>query len=684
MNTTQPTVLKFFNHFKPPEKLSLSEWSDKFAYLSPESSAEAGKWKTIPYQKGMMDFMTDPAIEQVSVMKSARVGYTKILNNLIGYHIHQDPCPIMLVQPTIEDAEGYSKEEIAPMIRDTPVLTSLVSEPRSKDGDNTILTKSFPGGVLGVVGANSARGFRRVGRRVVAFDETDGYPASAGTEGDQLKLGIRRTEYFWNRKIIAGSTPLIKDTSRIEKLYAAADQRYKYNVPCPTCDHSDYLVFTEKKTKAGRFGHFMKWPKDEPENAYFVCSKNGCVIEHKHKRWMVEEAERRQAADYNCGYGWVPDIKDPDTGGSRRHVAIHIWAAYSYSPNASWGTIAKEFLDSRKDPLLLQTFINTVLGEVWEEEYSAKIGAEGLQGRAEFYQTNIVPNPCVIVTAGIDIQDNRIECSRYAWAPGEESWLISHDVIFGDPAKPAIYKQLDDILLQDLSREDDRVISLAAAAIDTGGHHTHEIYQYVRERRRLDKIIGTKGQSQRGKIALGKPTTVDINMRGQLLKGGAQVYPMGSDTIKSVIYSRLKLQDPEHGERAPGYIHFPNSLPAEFFEQMTSEKQITRYVKGFPVKDWILPSGKRNEALDCAVLAYAALQWLYTKYHRATIWNSFSKKIGIDPKKPEESKSELDKLDQNKAEELEFKRVEETIRQQQRTPNSITSTRRKGGFVGRW
>ncbi len=618
--------------FRPKVQLPLSEWSDKYAFLSPESSAESGKWTTIPYQKGMMDAMTDPLIEQVTIMKSARVGYTKILNNFIASNIHQAPCPIMLVQPTIEDAEGYSKEEIAPMLRDTPALHGLVSDAKAKDGSNTILTKLFPGGVLGIVGANSARGFRRVSRKIVCFDETDGYPASAGTEGDQIKLGIRRTEYYEDRKIIAGSTPLVKDTSRIEKLFEQADQRRRYYVPCPTCHHMDYFVFTEKKTKQGHVGHFMKWPKDEPENAYFVCSKNGCIIEHSSKKWMVENGV------------WINDIEAPNTSGRRLHVAFHIWAAYSYSPNAAWGTLAREFLDSRKDPQQLQTFINTVLGEVWEEEYSAKIGAEGLQGRAEFYLENIVPNTCVIVTAGIDVQDNRIECSRYAWAPGEESWLISHDVIFGDPTKPHIYKQLDEILLNKMSREDKREVILAAAAIDTGGHHTHQIYQYVRERRRLDKIIGTKGQSQRGKIALGKPTTVDINMRGQVLKGGAQVYPMGSDTIKSVVYSRLKLHEP-----GPGYMHFPNSLPAAFFEQMTSEKQVTRYVKGFPVKDWILPSGKRNEALDCAVLAYAALQWLYTKYRREAIWAIFSKKIGIDPNKPPETKSDVAELDQNKA-----------------------------------
>jgi phage terminase large subunit GpA-like protein len=655
----------FFEAFRPPAKLSLSQWSDENAFLSAESSAEAGRWRTLPYQKGIMDALTNPDIEQVSIMKSARVGYTKILNNFIAYHIHQDPCGIMLVQPTIEDAEGYSKEEIAPMLRDTPALSGLVTDAKAKDGSNTILTKLFPNGVLGIIGANSPRGFRRVGRRIVLFDECDGYPASAGTEGDQIKLGIRRTEYYWNRKIVAGSTPTIKDASRIERLFNSADQRWRLYVPCPHCNHFDYFVFQEKKDPhtGEHIGHFMQWPKDEPEKAYFVCSKNGCVIEHEDKRSMIENSE------------WRSDIQDPKPAGRRLHVGIHIWAAYSYSPNASWGTIAREFLEAKKDPEELKTFVNTVLGEVWEEDYSAKIGAEGLRGRAEFYLPNNAPKSCLIITAGIDVQDNRIECTRYGWAPGEESWVISHDVIYGDPSKPDIYKQADNLLLQKIKHEGGGELELSVAVWDTGGHFTHEVYQYLRERRATGKVIGVKGQSQRGKPAIGKPTRVDINIRGQSLKGGAEVYPMGSDTIKAVIYNRLKLNEP-----GPGFMHFHKDLPPEFFEQLTAEKQITRYVKGFPVKDWIKKSGARNEALDCAVMAYAGLQWLYTRFRRETIWEQFAKKLGVKaPEKPvlDENRSQLG---DNKTDLSENKAKAEPRRNfGQRRPGG-----RGGGFVGRF
>ena len=311
---------KAYAAFLPPKKLSLSAWADEYAYLSVESSAEGGRWRTLPYQKGIMDAVTDPNVEQISVMKSARVGYSKILNHIIGYHIHNDPTSIMLVQPTIEDATGYSKEEIAPMLRDTKCLQGLVSDAKAKDGQNTLLQKLFPGGNLTLVGANSPRGFRRVSRRIVLFDETDGYPASAGTEGDQIKLGIKRTEFFANRKIVAGSTPTVKDFSRIEKLFNQTDQR-RYYVPCPNpkCNHMQYL----------RWANFECFEND-PSTTIYKCEKCNHHIPHTKKRWMVERGEWRATAPYNG-----------------KHVGFHIWAAYSYSPNASWQNLMEEFLAVR-------------------------------------------------------------------------------------------------------------------------------------------------------------------------------------------------------------------------------------------------------------------------------------------------------------------------------------------------
>lgn len=617
--------------FRPPAKLSLSEWSDEYAVLSAESSAEAGRWKTLPYQKGIMDSFTDPSVEQITVMKSARVGYTKILNNAIAYHIHQDPCSIMLVQPTIEDAEGYSKEELAPMFRDTPALQGLVTDAKAKDGTNTILTKLYPGGTLGLVGANSPRGFRRVSRRVVLFDEVDGYPASAGTEGDQIKLGIKRTEYYWNRKIIAGSTPTIKDLSRVERMFAASDQR-RYFVPCPHCNHMQYLRWAN-----------LKWDEGRPEAAYFVCESGGCVIEHKDKRAMVGRGEWRATSE-----------------GNGKHVGFHIWAAYSYSPNASWGNLAQEFLEAKADPESLKTFINTVLGELWEEDYSARVGADALLERAEMYEPGVAPENVLIATAGIDVQDNRVAITVYGWGRDEESWAISHEEIFGDPARPEIWKQVDQVVFKRVPHALGGTIPISIAAIDTGGHFTHEVYQYARERKSKG-VIAIKGMSQKSKPAIGKPTKVDVNFKGHVLKSSVELFPVGTDTVKSLIYGRLK-----HDKPGPGYIHFHTGFDPEFFKQLTVEKKTLRYVKGHAVGEWVKPSGARNEALDCAVYAYAALQHLYSKYHRASIWDQFKRKLAQDnPVKPDNKKEEAEVL-------------------QKLQPARTIIQGRKKGFVSSW
>jgi len=589
---------KAYAAFKPPKKLSLSEWADEYAYLSAESSAEGGRWHTLPYQKAIMDAITDPNIEQVTVMKSARVGYSKILNHIIAYHIHQDPCGIMVVQPTIEDAAGYSKEEIAPMIRDTKVLTNLVSDAKTRDSNNTILQKQFPGGILSLVGANSARGFRRVSRRIVLFDETDGYPASAGTEGDQIKLGIARTQYFWNRKIVAGSTPTIKDFSRIERLFEQSDQR-RYYVPCCHCNHMQYLKWPN-----------MRWENDDPSTASYACEECGALIPHSKKRWMVERGEWRST--------------QPSNG---RHVGFHIWAAYSYSPNAEWSNLVEEFLLSKNDPEQLKTWINTTLGECWEDEYASKVGAEGLMERAanEKYEKGVPPKEVFMLSLGCDVQDDRLSMSIWGIGRNEEMFLVDRKIIYGSPARADLWKQMDEVLMGKYENEDGYELKIDSAAIDTGGHFTHEVYQYVRERSQLG-LIGIKGMGQKGKPPIGKPTKVDINFSGKALKKGVQLFPVGVDTIKTTLHNRLK--DAELGD---GYIHFYPTITTDYFEELTAERQVLRYKHGYQERVWVKKSNARNEALDEMVYAYAAFCRFRQRYDRRTMWDQLEKR-----RKPEE------------------------------------------------
>ena len=586
--------------FKPPKKLTLSEWADEYAYLSAESSAEGGRWHPLPYQKAMMDAITDPKIEQVTVMKSARVGYSKILNHIIAYHIHQDPCGIMVVQPTIEDAAGYSKEEIAPMIRDTKVLTNLVSDAKTRDSNNTRLQKQFPGGVLSLVGANSARGFRRVSRRIVLFDETDGYPASAGTEGDQIKLGIARTQYFWNRKIVAGSTPTIKDFSRIERLFGQSDQR-RYYVPCCHCGHMQYLRWPN-----------MRWQNDDPSTASYACEECGALIPHSKKRWMVERGEWRATQH-----------------GNGRHAGFHIWAAYSYSPNAEWSNLVEEFLLSKNDPEQLKTWINTTLGECWEDEYASKVGAEGLMERAanEKYEKGVPPREVLMLSLGCDVQDDRLSMSLWGIGRNEEMYLVDRKVIYGSPARADLWKQMDEVLMDKYKNEDGVELKIDSAAIDTGGHFTQEVYQYVRERSHLG-LIGIKGMGQKGKPPIGKPTKVDINFSGKALRKGVQLFPVGVDTIKTTLHNRLK--DAEIGD---GYIHFYPTITTDYFQELTAERQVLRYKHGYQERVWVKKSNARNEALDEMVYAYAAFCRYRQKYDRRTIWDQLEKKRNpVEPK----------------------------------------------------
>ena len=599
MSNVDLLTKKAFLAFKPPKKLSLSEWADENAFLSAESSAEGGRWRTLPYQKGIMDAITDPCIEQVTVMKSARVGYSKILNHVIGYHIHQDPAPIMLVQPTIEDAQGYSKEEIAPMLRDTPVLKGLVSEAKAKDGANTILQKQFPGGTLSLVGANSPRGFRRVSRRIVLFDEVDGYPPSAGSEGDQIKLGIRRTEYYWNRKIVSGSTPTVKDFSRIERMYQQSDQR-RYYVPCPNCSHMQYLRWAQ-----------IKWFDDDPSTACYECEKCKEHIPHAKKRWMVERGEWRGTSEFNG-----------------KHAGFHIWAAYSYSPNAAWSNLVEEFLEAKHDAEQLKTWVNTIVGEVWEDEYASKMSGESLMQRAaeEKYKQASPPAEVLLLTCGCDCQDDRLSLSVWGWARDEEAYLVDRVVLHGSPSRPEVWKQLDEVLQNPYETEDGRKLNIEVCCIDSGGHHTQEVYGYARERAAMG-VIAIKGMGQKGKPPLGKPSKVDINFKGRAMKNGAQLFSVGVDGVKSLLFGRLKHNDP-----GPGYLHFYPTVGPDYFSELTAERQVLRYRNGFPERVWVKKSQSPNEALDEMVYAYAALHRMYQKYDRRSIWDQFERRN--EPNKP--------------------------------------------------
>lgn len=585
--SVQSVIAAALKAWAPPPKLTLSEWAERYYYLSPETAAEPGRWHTLPYQRAIMDAITDPGVSQISVMKSARVGYTLMITGAIGYYVHQAPAPIMVVQPTVDDAKGYSKEGIAPMLRDCPVLSEIVFEDADdvgpRDSGNTILHKKFPGGVLSMVGANSGAGFRRVSRKVVIFDEVDGYPPSAGSDGDQIKLGTMRSQAYWDRKIIAGSTPLVAGASRIERLFGAGNGQ-RYFVPCPSCGHMAPFVFN------GDGGHRMTWPEGKPGDAFFTCQKNGCVIEHSQKREIVARGEWRAARE--------PTEDELKNG---RHVSFHIWAAYSYAEKASWGEIAKAFIEAKDSPQLLRTFVNTWLGETWKERGDAP-DWQRLYERREAYGIGTVPAGVLVLTCGVDVQKDSFRYEVVGWGAGKESWSVDAGVIPADTSNQDEWAKLDELLGRTYPGADGAAVAISCLAVDSG-YNTNVVYAWARQHS-MDRVIATKGVTG-ARALISTPTKVDVTIRGK--RTGYKVWPLGVDLGKSELYGWLQLAKPKDGEPHPGgFCHFPQ-YDEEFFRQLTAEHLVShRDSRGFLVHEWQLIQGRENHFLDCRILARAA------------------------------------------------------------------------------
>lgn len=590
------TVYKqaFLEGLRPDPDLTVSEWADQYRMLSNKASAEPGPWRTdrTPYLREIMDCMSSSStIQKVVFMAGAQLGKTEGINNVVGYMISEAPGPAMFVQPTIEMAKRLSKQRLESLIHETPRLAEKVAPARSRDSGNTLFSKEYPGGILLLTGANSATGLRSAPCRWILLDEVDAFPHDVDGEGDPCALAERRASTFSRRKIILTSTPTVKDMSRIETEYLASDQR-RYFVPCPHCGHMQYLQWKN-----------LQWRDGDSRTAAYVCESCGTHIREHYKSEMLRKGEWRATA----------------TGEDKRTAGFHLSSLYSPLGWKSWEEIVGEFLRAKNDAPLLKTFVNTVLGETWEEEVGARLGADGLRERAEFYESNTVPQGASLVTAGVDVQDNRVAVGLYGWGQGEECWLMWHGEIYGDPAGKKLWSQVDDIINRTYPRADGESVKVSAVGVDSGGHFTSEVYAYCRERRKKG-VFALKGQSQRNKPPIGKPSKVDINYKGQVLKNSAELFPVGVDTIKSTLFGRLK-----HNETGPGYIHFHNEAGQEYFKQLTAERQVVRYVKGFAIREWKKKPGDRNEALDVLVYSYAALNFLYMRYNRNTIFEQFSK-----------------------------------------------------------
>ena len=557
----------------PPPDLSVSEWADAERYLSKEASSEAGRWRTerTPYMREPMDAVGDMDVELVIWVSSSQVGKTEFLLNVIGYHTRHDPAPMLMLQPTLEMAHAYSKDRLAPMYRDSPTLAELLLA-RERDKSNTLLHKSYPGGQITLAGANSPASLASRPIRILLLDEVDRYLASAGEEGDPVRLAMRRTDTFWNKKIVMVSTPKLAGTSRIELAYRESSQAI-WELRCPGCKEYQQLL---------RKHMVCSWSVEErtPESlqqVQAVCEKCGQVSDEV--AWKKAEGRWLHRKESNIkGY----------------HLNAYV------SPWRNWLDIEQEALRSKKTPEMWQTFVNTVLGEPYEDE-GETLEVSELATRVEEYPAQ-VPAGGLVLTCGVDMQQDRLEAEVVAWGLGEESWNIDYRVIYGDPLKRDAWNQLDEFLRNTYQHETAATLGISMALLDTGntGGYTQAAYDYLR-RTRNPRLYGIKGKAGERPLLTPMAKQRAPNKRQRPLT----MFVVGVDEAKRTIYSRLALE-----EVGAGYCHFPVTRTKSYFEQLGAEAQqvkLDRY--GRPRREWVKKQD-RNEALDCRVYAYAALKLL--------------------------------------------------------------------------
>jgi len=549
---------------RPPPLITVSEWASQYRVLGSLSSPVPGLWRNArsPYLVEPMDALSNLSpVERVVMWFGAQLGKTETGNNWLGYVVDTSPAPMLVVQSTEGTAKDWSKQRLADMIANNDRLRAKLGDPKSRDGGNTLLAKYFPGGVLYAAGSNAPSGLRSKPVKYLFLDEVDSYPESAGSEGDPIDLAVARTQAFRNRKILVTSTCTIKGESRIEAEYEGSDQR-KYYVPCPHCGVFQLLAFKN-----------LHWPKGHPEKAGYFCEACGAEIEERHKPKLLLAGEWRAHAESSTrGY----------------------WLSSFYSPFLPWHTIAERFVKAKGDPLRMQVVVNTLFAETWELGDGDTLAAGELADRVEAYAAP-VPEGVGVLTAGVDVQADRVELSVWGWGLEGESWLIEHRILYGDPQLADLWEDLDDVLLNTWKHESGHKLELVAVAIDSG-YATDTVYSFTTPRY-ARHVYAIKGRQ--GALPIWPPK------QSKARSGKHAVRIVGVDTGKSHVYSRLKVGDP-----GPGYCHFPKGLQTDYFAQLTVETRRTRHLRGQLQHYWHKAKDARNETFDCAVYAYAAfLSW---------------------------------------------------------------------------
>ncbi|GHU42233.1 terminase [Clostridia bacterium] len=570
---TRNLFKRVFLVLEPPPDMTMAQWADEKRILSKKTSAEPGRWKTskAPYQKDIMNAISDVSVGKVVVMSAAQIGKTDgFILNPIGYFMDYDPSPIMIMQPNLQMGESFSKDRLTPMLRDTPALREKVND-KTRNSGNTILHKEFPGGHVTIVGANSPSGLRSRPIRILLADEIDGYPATAGKDGDPLLLASKRLTTFWNKKEVFISTPTVKGTSRIEIEFENSTQEV-WQAPCPSCKELQELEWGQ-----------VKFNKDNLSEIEYICVKCGAI-----------QSEVEWKEQYVNGK-FEPRFPDRKVRGFYLNSLASLFI--------EWREIVEKFLVANEEKKkgnieLLKAWTNTEMGQTWEEEGS-EIEHDTLYNRREKYNCE-VPVEVICLTAGIDTQDDRFEIEVVGWGASRESWGIKYQIIYGDLKQQKVWDELDTFINQTFTRADGAKLKIIRACMDSGGHFTNQVYKFCKVRYARG-ILAIKGRGGFDVPYIGRATK---NNRVQ-----APLIPLGVDTGKALIYQSLDVQ-----EEGANYCHFPKDKTAgyteDYFKGLTAERMVLTYKKGKAQYIWKLKENgtKRNEPFDCRNYAQAALE----------------------------------------------------------------------------
>ncbi len=568
-----------------------------------------------------MDAVSNDDIREVVVIKSARVGYTKIALAAVGYFAHHRHRNQALWQPVDEDVDEFVKTELDPMLRDVPAMREVFPEYLRRDKRNTLRQKMFLGSTLHLRGGKAAKNYRRISIDVAYIDELDAFDLDVESEGSPVVLAGKRIEGATFPKLVLGSTPKIKHDSMIEARAQLAERFLRYHVPCRHCGEFHALTWGGPDEH-----HGFKWEGGNPDTARHLCPHCG-VLQDQGDYLAVWSLGRWTDASG----AWIDGTQFRDATGEAiappRSVAFHIWTAYS--PMVSWSQIVREWLSAqekkrRGDHSELKAFINTTLGQTWEERGQSADQHE-LKRRAEPYKLRQCPQGVLVLTAAVDVQDNRFEVEVVGWGRHEESWTVDYTVLEANPGDERDWLKLDDYLKSTFEHASGQRLPIEAVAIDSGGHFTHQVYSFCRSRA-ARRVFAVKGDHQQGKPIKGRSGWQDVNYKGAVVKRGIRLWLVGTDTAKDTIYSRLQLRD-----AGPGYMHFSSELPDSYFEQLTAEERRRQTTARGEAWRWVQkPGHSRNEALDCRVYNLFAAQLLDLHRFTDAMWKRLEERVAPD------------------------------------------------------